>query len=48
MMRFIGTENHAILRNQKQVKSVPAEPRGKILMSEMTFDGRQTLMKDEL
>ena len=28
-----GCENHALLRNQKQDKSVPAEPKGRILMS---------------
>ena len=33
MMRVIGAENHAILRNQKQIKSVPVEPRCKILRS---------------
>ena len=32
-MRIYGPEYHAILRNKNQVKSVPAEPRAKILMS---------------
>ena len=31
-----GSQNYALLRNRKQLKSVPAEPKGRILMSDTT------------
>ena len=32
-----GCGNHALLRNKKQDKSVPAEPKGRILMSVVAY-----------